>query len=489
MNLILSKYKVLIFLFILVIRGSLFSQPSIEWQRSYGGTSFEAATSVIQTNDGGFAVVGFTASNDGDVTGLQGESDIWIIKLDFQGIIQWQKCLGGSLSDRSFSIQQTTDNGYILAGFTFSVDGDVTGNHGTKDGWVIKLDNLGNIQWQKCYGGSNQDEFNSIQQTSDGGFIISGRATSIDGDILNHFGVGSDFWVVKTNNIGNIEWSKCYGGSDVDESFSIQQTSDGGYILCGLTSSSDGDVTGYHNNWDYWILKIDNIGSFQWQKCIGGSGGELASSVKQTSDGGFIVAGGTGSSDGDIANPIGPEDIWLIKLNANGVIDWQKCLGGTNDDVARSIELTTDGGYIIVGTSSSNDVDVSGHHGDSSPTGATKDIWVVKTNASGMILWQKSIGGIGGEEGYSIKQTSDNGYIVCGYSGYNDGDVTDNNGEHDYWVIKLSSDLSVDSISHLEPKKLVKILNILGQETEIKNNEMLFYRYSDGSIEKKIIID
>jgi len=176
---------------------------AILWQKCLGGTDYEDANSIQQTSDGGFIVAGGISSNDGDVSGNHGETDYWIVKLDGLGAIQWQKCLGGTDGEYALSIQQTSDQGFITAGYTNSNNGNVSGNHGTNDSWVVKLDGSGVIQWQKCLGGTNNDVAYSIQQTSDDGFIVAGYTNSIDGDVTGNHG-GDDSWVVKLSGTDGI---------------------------------------------------------------------------------------------------------------------------------------------------------------------------------------------------------------------------------------------------------------------------------------------
>ena len=231
--------------------------PAIEWQKCLGGTSWDYAKSIQQTSGGGFIVAGETWSNDGDVSGNHGIVDSWIVKLNSSGDIIWQKCFGGTDDDVAFSIQQTSDGGFIVAGYTSSNDGDVSGNHGGGDYWVVKLDSSGTIQWQKCLGGTDNDEAKSIQQTSDGGYIVAGETWSNDGDVSGNHG-NSDYWVVKLNSSGDIEWQKCLGGTVKDIAKTIQQTSDGGFIVAGYTNSNDGDVSGIHGDYyDFWVVKLN----------------------------------------------------------------------------------------------------------------------------------------------------------------------------------------------------------------------------------------
>lgn len=184
--------------------------PNIEWQKTFGGTGNEEAFEIKKTNDNGFIAVGTTTSNDGNVSGNHGMTDAWVTKFDNSGNLQWQKTLGGSNIDGMRSVQQTTDGGYIAAGYTNSADGDITANQGLNDLWVVKLDNSGNIQWQKTFGGTKDDTGNNIQQTNDGGYIVIGNAESTDGDITENQGQ-SDLWFIKLDATGNMQWQKTYG--------------------------------------------------------------------------------------------------------------------------------------------------------------------------------------------------------------------------------------------------------------------------------------
>jgi uncharacterized delta-60 repeat protein len=405
----------------------------IMWQKCLGGSYEDSVYSIQQTSDGGYIAAGSTNSNNGDVIGNHGRYDAWVVKLNALGGIVWQKCLGGSNEDSAYSIQQTSDGGYIVAGHTYSTDGNVAGNHGENNAWVIKLNASGDIMGQKCLGGSRNDSAFSIQQTNDGGYIVAGDTNSTDGDTAGNHGGKYDAWVIKLNASGGIVWQKCLGGSDEDSAYSIQQTSDGGYIVAGNTHSTDGDVIGNHGRYDAWIVKLNTAGSIVWQKCLGGSYVDKANSVQQTSDEGYIIAGNTRSTDGDVIGNHGRYDAWIVKLNIAGSIVWQKCLGSSYGDKVNSIQQTSDGGYIAAGNTNSNDGDVAEHH-----EGGT-DAWVAKLNVSGDIVWQKCLGGSRNDSAFSIQQTSDGGYIVAGETNSTDGDVTKNYGEYDAWVIKLNA--------------------------------------------------
>src|SRR6478735_7524117 len=351
--------------------------PAIQWQNSLGGSGGESASTVQQTTDGGYITAGYSYSVDDDVSGNHGDADAWIIKLSDVGIIQWQKSLGGSNYDDAGYIEQTSDGGYITAGTTYSNDGDVSGNHGDADFWITKLGSSGNIEWQKSLGGSGADGATSIKQTPDNGYIIAGISYSNDGDVSGNHG-DADLWIIKLGSSGNIEWQKSLGGSLEDWAYSVNLTTDGGYIIAGYANSDDGDVSGNHGSADCWIVKLNNVGTIEWQKSLGGSNSDVSYSSQQTTDGGYIIAGGSDSDDGDVTSNYGARDYWIVKLDGNGNITWQKNFGGSNDDAALSVQQTSDGGYIASGIARSNDVDVTGSHG-------AGDSWIIKLGNDGAV--------------------------------------------------------------------------------------------------------
>jgi hypothetical protein len=300
----------------LVIR--LDSAGNVVWQKVLGGRYADFASDIRQTGDNGFIVVGTTySSNSGDVGVNHGSGDIWVIRMDPSGTIVWQKLLGGYGDDNGYSIHQTIDGGYVLTGNTYSDNsGDVGPNHGSDDMWVVKLDSVGNIQWQKVLGGNAHEAGYGVRQTHDGGYVAAGvTGSSNNGDVGASHGNG-DFWVVRLDSSGNIQWQKVLGGSDVDNGRAIEQTSDGGYILTGYsTSGSSGDVGPNHNSCDAWVVRLDSVGTVLWQRQFGGFGTEWGLDIHQTRDGGYVFTGQTDSSNsGDVGLNHGRNDFWVVKL-------------------------------------------------------------------------------------------------------------------------------------------------------------------------------
>ena len=298
------------------------SNGNLAWQKTFGESGYDFGFSVDQTTDDGYIVAGSTSSFGAN------NLDVYVLRLNSDGSLAWEKTFGGNDGDNAFSIKQTTDGGYIVAG--------VTGLFGTggSDAYILKLNSDGSLAWEKTFGGSGEDQAASIQQTTDGGYIVAGYTYS--------FGVGnSDIYVLKLNSDGSLAWEKTFGGSGEDYTYSIQQTTDGGYIVAGWTNSF-----GVGNS-DVYVLKLNSDGSLEWQKTFGGNGEDQATSIQQTTDGGYIVAGGTTSFGA------GNYDVYVLKLNSDGSLAWQKTSGGNGGDWALSIQQTTDEGYIVAGYTNS----------------------------------------------------------------------------------------------------------------------------------------
>ena len=364
----------------------------ITFIKTYGGKENDFGYSVKQTTDGGYILTGSTNSFG------NGNYDVYLIKTNSQGTEEWNKTLGGSNQEGGYSVQQTTDGGYIVTGNTYSY------GNGEYDVWLIKTDSQGIIEWNKTFGGSEYDDGRSVQQTTDGGYIITGKTDS--------FGNGGyDVYLIKTNSNGNEEWNKTFGGSNWDVGNSVQQTSDGGYIIIGSTKSSNGSV---YN--DVWLIKTDSNGNEEWNQTFGGSQNEYGSSIQLTTDGGYIITGSTvytENFDGDVL---------LIKTNSEGIEEWNKTFGGSNTDFGNSVQQTVDGGYIISGYTI---VDYNPRWGNSNV-----DVYLIKTNSNGNEEWNKTFGGNKSDRGHSVQQTTDGGYILIG-STHSFG-----NGGSDVWLIK-----------------------------------------------------
>lgn len=341
----------------------MFGQAELAWQQTFGGSDFEAAESVKQTDDGGYVVAGWTKSNDGDIGGdFRSDEDFWVIKLDDQGTYEWSNTFGGISQDKGYDIIQTSDQGFIVVGTANSDEGDVTRNYGASDVWVVKLDGNGNLQWERTYGGSNTDAARSIQKTIGGGFIIAGYTFSNDGLVGNNSG-SADAWLLKLDGSGRLQWEQTYGGSDEDAAFAVAQTSKGGYVLTGYTLSFNGNSPGNFPN--AWAVKVNSGGNLIWRQSLGGSNEDLAYDIEITASNNSIITGFTASTDGDVNNNYGDKDLWVLKLAGDGSLLWNKVYGSSAEDVGYAIQETGNGSYIVSGYASGKDGVPDQHFGQS----------------------------------------------------------------------------------------------------------------------------
>lgn len=343
--------------------------PFVEWEKTFGGSDWDFGYSIQQTTDGGYIIAGKTRSFGA------GDYDVYLVKTDSEGNFQWHKTFGGIEEDEGSSVQQTTDGGFIIAG--------TTGYIGNQDLYLVKTDMNGNKLWQKIFSKSDYELGYSVQQTIDGGFIISGGTYFWDGR-------GYEIYLIKTDSAGNLQWEKTLGGSGHDWGYSVRQTSDGGYIIAGDTDSFGSGGS------DAYLVKTNSEGNLLWQKTFGGSGHDWVSSVEHTSDGGYIICGDTGS--------FGAEgwDIYLVKTDPTGNLIWQKNFGGSLHDGGSSAQQTYDGGFIIAGRANSG------------PYGQYSDAYLIKTDFQGNLLWEKTLGGSNVDQASSVQQISDGGYIIAG---------------------------------------------------------------------------
>ncbi len=337
------------------------------------------------------------------------------------------KKIGGSETDIVTDLKVTSDNGCIVTGYTKSNDYDVTNKlDNLEDYWILKLNSNGVIEWQKSIDNQNSiDKSTSIDLIGTDGYIVVGNSMY-------------DIFILKLDLLGNIIWKKQFGGSKEDLVNSVNYTKDGGFILAGATESFDGDITNNHGYFDYWILKLNEFGEIEWQKTYGGSGSDLARSISQTIDGGFIIAGTTESYDGDIANNQGFNDVWVIKLSQLGEIEWQKSFGSIDNELVTCIIQSKDEGYVFC--SLVNQFGIAS--GNISGLKKEIDYWVVKLDKQGNIIWENCYGGNGIDKPYCIQQTKDLGFVISGSSTSNDGDAINNHGGEDYFIVKLSAEAS-----------------------------------------------
>ncbi len=390
----------------------------LEWVKNFGGSGIESAQSIIKTTDGGYAILGYTSSIDGDITTKdQEENDYWFLKFDSEGNLAWNKTYGGSKDDIGQTLAQTKDGGYVLTGYSMSDDGDASKNQGFHDNWILKLDAQGNLEWESSYGFSGHDHSYDILQTDDGGFFFTGflditsaRAdgnTEKSGGLTSH-GVG-EFWGTKIDGEGSVQWRGYFGGTNNDRAHAVVQADDGGFVMAGFSESDDFDISDTNGSYDFWIVKVDRFGNLIWERSFGGEGIEVAYDIAKTRDNGFVVVGNTFSTDGDISQNHAESDMWMIKIDAEGTMEWEQTYGGSQFDLAQAVVQSKDGGFLITGNSKSDDQ-------DSTNNGGENDIWVVKTNRDGDLVWQKSFGGSGLDFGFDLIEDVDGSILVVGES-------------------------------------------------------------------------
>jgi hypothetical protein len=294
------------------------SKGEKQWTKALGGSLLDLGYSIKQTADGGYIAFGGVKSSDGVVAGKNGnDADYWLVKLDSIGNVMWQHAIGGINHEEGSSVALTKDGGYIISGFSDSNTFDVTGNHGEDDAYIVKTDSLGNIEWARCYGGSAEDAARDALQTADGGYIFAGYTNSLDGDVSSKHD-DQDSWVVKLDSAGNIQWEKAIGGGSLEYAYSIEENQDHtGYIVSGHSGSTGGNVTGNHGLYDIWVTELDLTGKIVWQKSLGGSDNDYGRSITQTINGDYLVAGYVNSFDGDVTNKKGASDGWIVRLKGD----------------------------------------------------------------------------------------------------------------------------------------------------------------------------
>lgn len=414
--------------------------PDTQWMKTFGGDTIDWATFVQQTTDTGYMVLALTMSYSA------GDYDIWLIKTNENGDTLWTKTLGGNSRDAGFSFQQTHDNGYIIAGYTYSYGA------GGCDAYLIKTDENGDTLWTRTYGGTINDEARSVHQTHDGGYIITGGTMSY---AVN----AKDIYLIKTDSNGDTLWTKTFGGIYYfSEGREVQQTADSGYIIAGYTRKYAGT-----NDYDIYIIKTDKNGDTLWTRIYGGSQWDLANSVKETMDGNYIIAAQTKSSG------TGMYDVWIIKLNPDGDTLWTKTFGGVNDDWAKYIQETQDTNYIIAGCT------------ESYGAGGV-DIWIIKIDRDGNLLWTKTIGGVNNDWGNCVQYTVDGGYIITGRT------ESFGAGNSDAYLIKLEPELAVNEDKFFEKQE--NKFFVFKDKLLFDISEAKFFNFSiykeDGSVLKNL---
>ncbi len=452
-------YGILLTLFFSCFFHGLYAQnPTLVWAKTYGGSKIDLPYAITVTKDNKYLVTGRTSSSDVDVGSNLGLSDVWLLKLDENGNIIWKKNYGGSGGESMYAIAQTLDNGFIMVGTTLSRDGDVTENKGGSDGWVIKIDSIGIIQWQKTFGGSNADSFWSVFQTQNGDYIMGGYSNSNDKDFPENSGL-YDMWVLKLNSVGNMVWKKRLGGSKDDFFSQLTNIDDKTFAIAGTTDSQDGDMVGALGDFS---VKMDSSGKVIWKKSFGYPNQALGLQYFYglTMSQKNIVFVGMKIIDRPTSSIGYAWDFLITKSDTTGNRLWSKYIGGSETDVANSVQALPNGDLLVSGYTQSNDLDVTGNHGDI-------DFWLIRIDSLGKLKSANCYGGSGEEKAYASVLDKQGNLIVVGYSTSSNGTFVQNRGSYDFAVIKLKYDLT----STVETENDVGVTvypNPVGEELKIE---------------------
>ena len=412
---------------------------NILFSKTYGGSQNDENgwSGFITTNDGGFAFAGPTRSNDFDVSTNAGLGDYWLVKLDQSGDILWEKSIGSANEEWCQALAQTTDNGYILAGYRCSGSVADCQLNADKDFWIVKTNATGTVIWEQVYGGSGIDAAFDVIQTSDGGYMVVGYSTTSDDLVFSENKGKYDIWALKLNSVGVISWKINLGGSENDTPFQVVEVAGGGYLILGDTRSNDQDISFHFGENDFWLVRLSATGSMVWEKTYGGNGIDRGRAIYPAADGGFWLAGESGSNNFDLPGTVpgnfGSSDVYLVKIDALGNLEWSQNYGGSKWDVAFSLLEDTAGDVIIAGNTDSEDYDVTCNNLE-----GTADGWVIKIDANTHEITQEdTYGGSGGDYFNSILPLPGGKLVLMGHSDSDDGDVGNNYGQRDVWLLAL----------------------------------------------------
>jgi len=478
----------------------LMQSQNILWEKSYGGKYADYLFDVQPTADYGFILAGSSLSDKSGTKSEnnQGDLDYWVWKMDENGKPDWQKSLGGSGFDLLKSIRGTKDGGFILAGTSNSDTGlnKKDSCKGGTDFWVFKLNAKGDEQWQRTIGGTGQDELLSVFQTTDGGYILGGSSSS-DATIVATMGKkalttskkgltskstssrGSmDYWIVKLNAEGEVQWQKTYGGKYADELRSMEQTKDGGYILGGYSNSpQSGDKTEPSIGiGDYWVVKIDNSGTIEWQRTYGGNGDNQLYVIHQTGDEGYLIGGNSNSTNslttkgGTVSNGT---DFWLLKVDSKGEEQWSRTYDYGKVDILTSLIENKDHTFLIGGYAQ-NDITSESTLALKKQDKGINDYIALKIDATGQELWTQSVGSSGEDILRKLIETRDGGYLLAGTSNASSSlDKKSTIGSNDFWVVKLQDKVNI------EPAKVA--IEVFPNPVASFTNVIIGYEYTSGT--------
>lgn len=412
-------------------------EGELAWTRAMGGSGEDIFRKAIPTNDGGMALFGYTNSIDGDITDKTSEErDYWLVKMDAEGAVQWNKTYGGSGDDIGRDLVQTKDGGFALVGYGQSSDGDGSNNEGQHDNWIIKTNSVGDIEWERSFGFAGHDHAYGVVEMEDGGFGMAGfldidasEGKGADGLKRSKHGVG-EFWVHRLNSDGSLRWRRFFGGTNNDRVHALLKAADGGLVLVGFTESNDFDITDTHGEYEIWVVKVGANGNMVWQETYGGSGIDIAYAAANTSDNAYLIGGSTVSTDGDISMNHGNADAWLIKINDSGQLLWEQTYGGVEFEAIHGISPSKNGGFWLAGSSRSTDLQGTNPQGEN-------DFWAAKIDEQGTLTWQTMLGGSQIDFAYDVLETANGNVTLVGSTDSQDGAVKNPKGGIDAWAVQL----------------------------------------------------
>jgi len=462
--------------------------PEIKWQNCFGTDQLDWSYCIAE-KENGFLIGIYITANATGISNYHGEADAWIVNIDANGNLIWDKCFGGTESEHIDKIITTQDDSYYLCGITESSDYDITcdTNYGSTDFWVLKINESGDILWDHCYGSLSTDEMQDAVLTPDGGLLFMGRIFYNGGDVQNWYG-SYDVWFCKIDSLGTIEWEKTVGNQALDNGISMQLISDtsfafiGGYDDPGGMIDCEIPVTGFYS--DLWLVEMSlSNGDILNMCCYGGSSKDLGYYFDKLDDG-YILTASTDSWDGDVSGQHGGDDIWVVRINDDGEIVWQRCLGGSFYETPYYVTQVEDGGFIVIGNTSSHNGDVTNNH--SWTGGNNSDIWIVKLNNYGEIEWDQCYGGLDNEKfwgTHSILKKDDYNYVFNAEAQYNSIDVQcELPGGIDAWVFEIDTVDTTGAIESLYENIVVKVSpNPAKDYVEFRFNPECAGRFQVGS--------
>ena len=413
---------------------------TLAWVETFGGSGIDQATAVVTTEDGAYMVVGSTYSNDGHFAGLKSttDADYFLMRVRPDGGVDWTKVYGGDDDELATGITKTSDGGYVLVGYSRSDNCFTGSNGGFHDYYILKVDAQGNEIWCQNFGYPGSDQAQNIIETREGDLMVTGFFdVSASGGQGNDdrensgtlHGVG-EYWGIKLDADGQFFWKRYFGGSNNDRSYNVMQTNDGGFVLIGSSESDDFDITDGKGSYDYWAVKLSAEGDLEWTRSFGGSEIDIAYDIATTLDGNFLIVGDARSNDQDVSTNFGNADIWLVEIDPQGNLIWEKSLGGSMFDSAKDLLPMKDNLYCVTGSSRSNDVDVTTNNGEN-------DAWTVVVDAQGTIIFEVAIGGSSLDFSEGAAQGVDGALLIVGNTESSDGDVIQNLGYKDILIYKI----------------------------------------------------